>query len=171
MAYPIVILGTSNSAGRTRKAIDTIIGDKKTPIVDLNTIKISPYDYQHKNQDDDYIALMEKITNENDLIVLATPVYWYTMSAQMKIFIDRITDLLSLKKEIGRKLRGKSLFIITSYNTSLPKAFEAPFEQTAKYLGITYKGCSYIYNGENPELLENNKQAIEKAKKVMFEKQ
>ena len=32
--------------------------------------------------------------NTNALVLLASPVYWYTVSAQAKTFIDRLTDLL-----------------------------------------------------------------------------
>ena len=49
---------------------------------------------------------MEKVT-EYDIIVLATHVYWYSMSAIMKKFIERLSDLLHLRKDIEYKLRGK----------------------------------------------------------------
>lgn len=39
-------------------------------------------------QKDDMSALLEKMVNA-DVIALATPVYFYTMDAQMKTFIDR----------------------------------------------------------------------------------
>jgi len=52
--------------------------------VDLNDLNITLFDSQHGNRDDDYLPLMEKSVTF-DHIVLATPVYWYTVSAQMKI--------------------------------------------------------------------------------------
>lgn len=168
MTNPIIILGSSRSFGETRKAVEQIIGTTSNiPVVDLNTLKISPYDYEHKNQDDDYFSLLEKVTNY-DLIVLATPVYWYTMSAQMKIFIDRLSDLLDIKKDIGRMLRRKQAFIISSFNTSLPAGFEKPFEQTCNYMGIEYKGCSFIYAGNDVALKNQNEAQIQKAKDIIF---
>ncbi|MCP4458779.1 MAG: NAD(P)H-dependent oxidoreductase [Cytophagales bacterium] len=38
---------------------------------------------------------------------MATPVYWYSMSGIMKVFLDRIYDVLTIEKELGRKLHGK----------------------------------------------------------------
>ncbi len=169
MNNPIIILGSSRSFGETRKAVDLIIGDRNIKIVDLRDLNISLYDYEHNNKDDDYIPLMEEVI-EHELIILATPVYWYSMSATMKIFIDRISDLLTFRKDLGRKLRGKKLFVISSFSTSMPQGFEDAFSQTCEYLGMQYQGCSFIYNGNNIDLLTNNKEQIEKAKVIIGNK-
>lgn len=164
MKKQIILLGSSRSFGNTRKAVDGIIGKHDIPLVDLLALDIKPYDYEYRNKSDDFIPLVERII-EFETIILATPVYWYTMSALMKIFIDRISDLLDIRKELGRKLRGKKLFVIASFNTSLPKGFEDTFEQTCLYLGMEYLGTSFIYCGtDNIHLLENNKNEAEKAK-------
>ncbi len=167
MNKPIIIMGSARSTGQTRTAIETIIGDANIPIVDLHSLNISPFDYEHKNEYDDYIPLMERVTGENDLIILATPVYWYSMSTTMKIFIDRVSDLLSIRKDVGRKLRGKKIFVIASFGTSLPRGFEDPFSQTCEYLGMEYRGCSFIYHGNDQDLLQGNKEQIRKAQKEL----
>lgn len=165
---PIIILGSSNSFGHTQKAILEIINNHPIPIIDLGKLNIAPYDYEYRNNNDDYISLMERIVN-HDMIVLATPVYWYSMSATMKIFIDRLADLVDTRKDLGQKLKGKKLFIISSFGTSLPKGFEDTFEQTCQYMKMIYCGTSFIYSGSNnKEFLKNNKIEIEKARKVLF---
>lgn len=55
----------------------------------------------------DYLNLMKQILDKYETLILATPVYWYSMSGIMKVFFDRLTDLLTIEKEFGRKLRGK----------------------------------------------------------------
>ena len=85
MTNPIIIVGSSRSSGNTRKAVDLIIGNSSIPIIDLKTLNKSIYDYEHQNKNDDFLPLIEGIMGQ-DLLVLATPVYWYTMSATMKIF-------------------------------------------------------------------------------------
>ena len=110
---------------------------------------------------------------DHDLIVLATPVYWYTMSATMKIFLDRLTDLLEIRRDLGRKLRGKKLFIISSIgSTSLPQGFEDAFWQTAKYLKMEYEGSSFICsrNKINVEVNQFNEIEIAKARTILFKK-
>ena len=41
---------------------------------------------------DDMAELIDKVLSA-DVIVFATPVYFYTMSAQMKVFVDRLTPI------------------------------------------------------------------------------
>ena len=142
-----------------KKAVDELNIDSTMHVVDLNKIKISPYDYKNKNKNDDYLGLMEKILTYNS-IILATPVYWYTMSAQMKIFFDRLTDCMSIRKDIGRKLKGKRVYVLASY-TSPAKGFEDPFSQTCKYMKMHYGGCFFHYAGEDEKLLRKNKKISE----------
>ncbi len=159
----IIIMGSARSQGNTKQALSMIPGISGAPMVDLKELDIKPYDYEYKNQNDDFLALIHRLV-EYDTWVLATPVYWYSMSSTMKTFIDRISDLLDIHKDVARKLRGKRLFVVASYNTSLPKGFEDTFEQTCGYLGIEYLGTSFIYSGtENSELLQNNIDELQKS--------
>jgi len=163
----IVVLGSSRSNGNTRKALDTIVDTTNIKIVDLNTLTIKPFDYEYKNQSDDFIPLIEDVLSY-EKIILATPVYWYTMSATMKAFVDRLSDLLEIRKDLGRRLRGKQMFIIATYRTSIPRGFEDTFQQTCEYLGIKYLGTSFIYSGtEQVQFLANNTVEISKAKEVL----
>lgn len=99
---PIIILGSSRSDGDTLQAIKAVTKERTVPIIDLKNLNISPYDYAYENKHDDFITLAEKMVQHNP-IVLATPVYWYTMSALMKTFIDRWSDLLDIRKDLGRR--------------------------------------------------------------------
>ena len=156
MAKAIAIMGSSRSKGNTYKALRDLDPKGEMTFVDLRELDISVYDYDHENRGDDFLPLMEKVV-EHDVIVLATPVYWYTMSAQLKIFLDRITDCMTIEKDLGRKLRGKKAFILTSHSHPVEeKGFEYPLEATVKYLGMEYGGCFYHYTGEDKELLAKN---------------
>ncbi|MDA5312487.1 flavodoxin family protein, partial [Vibrio cholerae] len=72
-----------------------------TTLFDLSDYAISFYDYEHMNRNDDFIHLINKLA-EFDHLVFASPVYWYSMSAQLKVFFDRLSDLLTIEKELGR---------------------------------------------------------------------
>jgi putative NADPH-quinone reductase/RimJ/RimL family protein N-acetyltransferase len=152
---PIIILGSSRGEGNTLKIVHQLINEASIPLVDLRNLNISHYDYNYENMKDDFLPLAEKMVKHNP-IVLATPVYWYTMSALMKTFIDRWSDLLDIRKDIGRRLAGKELYVITSYSAGIPRGFEDPFSQTCEYLEIDYKGCFYFYSGDDAELKKNN---------------
>lgn len=152
---PIIIFGSSRSDGNTFKAIKTVIQDMPIPIVDLRELNIAQYDYTYANAKDDFIPLAEKMVRYNP-IILATPVYWYSMSASLKTFIDRWSDLLDTRKDIGRRLAGKDLYVISSYGESIPRGFEDAFSQTCEYLDMQYKGCYYFYSGDSLELAQKN---------------
>ena len=158
---PIIIFGSSRSDGNTLQAIHSVIKNCPVPIVDLRDLNISYYDYRYDNAKDDFIPLAETMVRHNP-IILATPVYWYTMSALMKTFIDRWSDLLDIRKDIGRRLAYKDLYVIASYGTSMPRNFEEPFSQTCEYLDMRYKGCFYFNSGNMTEGSKENEEQAEK---------
>ncbi|MBM3197580.1 MAG: GNAT family N-acetyltransferase [Chlamydiae bacterium] len=164
---PIVIFGSSRSDGDTLQAIKAVIKDLSVPIIDLKNLNIAHYDYNYENKHDDFMAIAEKMVQHNP-IILATPVYWYTMSALMKTFIDRWSDLLDTRKDIGRRLSHKELFVIACYETSLPRGFEDAFSQTCDYLDMQYKGCLYFYSGEDPELAKDNESSAKQFSDRIF---
>ncbi len=164
---PIILLGSTRSFGHTRQAVSDIIGDETIPIIELRNLTIAPYEYEHPHLDDDFIPTIETLIT-HDLLIIATPVYWYSMSTLHKIFFDRFNDLLTVRKDLGRKLRGKKLFVIASFGTSYPKGFEETFEQICDYLGMHYLGTSFMYSGfEDLELLANNAHHKAQARKIL----
>jgi multimeric flavodoxin WrbA len=142
----VILQGSSRSDGNTNKIV-TFIKDKTGfDTIDLKSKHISYFDYDFKNQEDDFIPLMNEIVNNYDIIIFATPVYWYAMSGIMKIFFDRITDCLKVEKEIGRKLRGKTMGMISCGSDSeLKEGFEMPFIESANYLGMHYLGSIHTW--------------------------
>ena len=66
----------------------------------------------------------------------------------MKVFFDRITDLLTIEKELGRTLLRKKMAVICCSNgENLGEHFWLPFSETAKFLGMEYVGNSMIFLG------------------------
>ena len=144
----VVILGTSRSDGNTLAAVKQVLGGKPVELVDLSEMDIGAYDYHHANRTDSFLPLIERLVSKS-LWVLATPVYWYTMSAQMKLFVDRLSDLITIRKDLGRSLRGKAVAVIASgTDEGLPQGFEAPFRLTCDYLGMRYVGACYLQFGK-----------------------
>lgn len=146
----LIILGSSRKDGDTKRIVDELVSVAKWDFIDLNDYNFSYYDYEHKNLDDDYLPLMRKIIGNYDVLIFATPVYWYAMSGIMKVFFDRITDLLDNEKDLGRKLRGKSMAALScSVGDNLGENFWLPFSETAKYLGMSYLGNIHTLANEN----------------------
>ncbi|MBM4882829.1 NAD(P)H-dependent oxidoreductase [Vibrio parahaemolyticus] len=139
-----VILGTSKSDGYTRKLADSFVEQSGAKLFDLSNFNVSFYDYSHENKNDDFLPIIHELLSF-DHLVFASPVYWYSMSAQLKVFFDRLSDLLTIEKGLGRRLKGKSISVLsTGYNLELPDCFVQPFELTAKYMQLEFKGCEYL---------------------------
>jgi len=155
----IIIFGSARNRGYTWDAINAVYQPGDITIVNLNDCNISDFDYEMQNQNDDFIPLIEKMLTF-DQIILATPVYWYTMSVPMKRFVDRWSDLLFLREDLGAKLQGKRLGAITSYGTYPDgnMGFEQNFQLIAEYMQMEYSGCYFYYSGENQEIMAQNQQ-------------
>jgi hypothetical protein len=68
------------------------------------------------------------------------------MSGILKVFFDRISDILRTHKNTGRKLRGKNMAMISCSNRDdLKEGFTMPFVESANYLGMKYLGSIHTY--------------------------
>jgi multimeric flavodoxin WrbA len=152
MPRPLVILGSARPDGETRRAVDIAFPNGSAQLVILPHCAIGGYDYGHTNAGDDFFAIAEAMTAAQS-IVFATPVYWYAMSAPLKIFFDRLTDLTENLKVQGKALAGKSVWVIaTGTEAKLPEGFEIPFARTADYFSMLYCGAAYLYTGNDAAL-------------------
>ncbi len=152
----VIILASSRSNGDTRKIVENLISKTNWKLLDLNNYNFSYYDYEHKNRHDDFIGLLKEITNEYDTLIFATPVYWYSMSGLLKVFFDRLTDLLTIEKDLGRQLRGKNMAVLSSSNgNNLGDNFWLPFIESSNYLGMNYIADLHTYSEkDNSERLD-----------------
>ena len=159
----ILIQGSSRSQGDTRMVSDYLVNKYGWDFIDLATKEIGHYDYEYKNSEDDFLATAKNIL-EYDRLIFITPVYWYTMSGIMKAFFDRISDLIRIDKDTGRKFRGKQMAAICSCNA--PDKYEGffmPFKLSAEYLGMTYLGDLHVWvDDENNSIPTEVKLLLEK---------
>ena len=148
----LIILGSARSDGDTAKAVEALasrFGGAR--IADLATKSILPFDYAEPAPNDDFAALAALML-EHRSIVFATPVYWYAMSGIMKTFFDRLTDLTSGRdpQGRGRQLQGRDVWLLAvGSDPELPKGFDQPFERTAGYLGMRWRGGFYVRTGRS----------------------
>jgi multimeric flavodoxin WrbA len=139
----IVILGTAREESNTLSAIKEICPFDDYELIDLRTLQIDSYSYTGPTGTDDFLMVAEKMKIAEN-IIFATPVYWYAMSFTLKNFFDRLTDLLSTYKSIGKALKGKRTYLIsTGSDTELPDGFEVPFRLTSNYFEMIYVRAFY----------------------------
>jgi len=98
-----------------------------------------------------------------DAVVIASPIYWFTISAQAKLCIDR---WYALETPDGNKLRGKQFGILLAYGDSdlyTSGGINAihTFESMCRYIGAEIAGMVYGTANDvgdaqkQPELMES----------------
>jgi multimeric flavodoxin WrbA len=93
---------------------------------------------------DDMQLLYPKL-RQADSIILASPIYWFTVSAQTKLFIDR---WYALESPQGNALRDKRFGIVLTYGDSDPYKSGAinaihTFQDMFRYIGANLNGLVY----------------------------
>ena len=139
----LAIVGSARGDSNTLKAIKKLSPYKIYELLDLIDHEVEHYDYDQKTQDDFLNIIQKMITS--DVIIFATPVYWYAMSGRMKVFFDRFSELISTHKKLGRALAGKKVLLIAQGSSpDIPPGFENPFRDTAHYFSMEFLGTKYL---------------------------
>ncbi|MGX7667921.1 flavodoxin family protein [Flavobacterium pedocola] len=157
MANSVIIVGSSRKKGNTTSIAEAVALQYGIDVVNLSDHNFSYYDYDSANIEDDFLPLVKGIIEKYDTLIFATPVYWYSMSGVMKVFFDRFSDLIRIEKELGRKLRGKKMAVLSNshdFENELDYDFYLPFRKSAEYLGMDYLGNKH-FNADVPEETQN----------------
>ena len=154
MKKTAIVLGSANAQRDTYEDVAHLMEYIDAELYNLSEYKVGPFDYTFKNKDDDFLPLISQIINDHDQIILASPVYWYSVSAQLKAFIDRLSDLLKTHKDLGRQLRGKSLGLLSrSHGNDCPPEYSMPIQRSADYLGMQWIGHIHFFD-EGPSAID-----------------
>lgn len=115
--------------------------------------------------DDDAKEVLIKMGNA-DVIVMATPLYFYTPSAQLKTIIDRMFSLYKWDNSANTfttPLKGKPMVLLASaYEDVGLDVLEKSFKLTAQYTGMPFYSLLIKNAGVSGEII-NKKDSKEKA--------
>lgn len=105
-------------------------------------------------QKDDVESIRKKIL-DGDMLVFATPLYYYGMSAQLKILIDRFC---AFNSSMQRK-HMKSALLTVAWNSDswTFEALEAHYKTLVRYLNLTDMGMVLGYGCGTPSMTEHSK--------------
>jgi len=113
--------------------------------------------------DDDMQPIYNKLL-ATDAWVFASPVYWFSMSAQTKLCLDRCFGLLAFGKDV---FVGKQIAIAMSYGDSDP--FKSgcinalrTFQDASRYVGADIVGMVYG-SAEQPGEIASNQSLMQEA--------
>jgi len=113
-------------------------------------------------QKDDMPKIYREI-DAADAIILATPIYWYGPTAQMKLLIDRLRPYVA-----NRCLEGKKAYLIapSEEGPSACKPLVDSLKMSFKYLGLVYAGEALITANEKGEVAKKPEE-MEKARRLL----
>ena len=153
----LIIKGSPRKNGNSAVLADQVFDGAKEAGADVESIylsglEINPCDACDVCQgggtgcivEDDMQSLYPKL-NQADVIVIASPIYFFTVSAQIKLFIDR---WYAFEGVGGNSLRGKQLAIVLVYGdtdlyTSGGINAIRTFESISRYIGMEIVGMVY----------------------------
>ena len=145
--YVTIISGSARLDGNTASLANHLrlkLGPSAR-ICDLSQFTVEPFNYDCHDDRDDFRTIVAMML-ESEHIVFATPIYWYSMSAPLKAFFDRLTDLLHdpTDRLSGRALAGRNVWLMANgTDESLPVGFDVPFARTADYFDMVWRGAFY----------------------------
>jgi multimeric flavodoxin WrbA len=172
MAKILVLNGSSRENGNTEQLTDVMLEGVSYTRINIRDFLIQPIvDKRHDpagftKVDDDYDRIIE-LVRQHDVLVFATPIYWYGMSGHMKQFIDRWSQSLrdtrfSFKEEMKKK---KGFVVICGgddpYIKGLPLIQQ--FQYIFQFMGLEYIGY-VIGQGNAPGDVLHDNRAISQAK-------
>ena len=166
----LVVMGSPRKNGNSSTLAQNVIAGAKNAggVVDsycLHEMNIKPCDACEacrKNDsreciiDDDMQELYPKLY-EADALVIASPIYYFTVSAQTKLFIDRWYALGEGKTTV---INGKQIGIILTYEDTNPFTSGAvnalrTFQDAFEYLGASIVDMIYGRASEAGEIKAN----------------
>lgn len=162
MTSRILLFASSRPDGNTATVTDYLAQVLNAPVIDLCARPMAPFSYANDYPAEDaFTAIMEEILGYDEWILL-TPVYWYTMSAQMKVFMDRLSDILKYHQQHRPAITGKGMWVVCCSSTKDPiPHFFTPFELSAEYLEMDFLGALHTWGGRVAELKSEVKIVID----------
>jgi multimeric flavodoxin WrbA len=180
--HVVVLLGSPRKRGNSTVLAEQIIRGAESvgatvETVYLNGMHIKPcqgcYACKKKNStgcavDDDMQSLYPKLA-ESGAWIIASPVYWFNMSAQTKIFMDRCFALWNEDPK-KNQIYGKRIAIAMSYGDSDPfnsgcvNALRS-FQDAYRYAGASIVGMVYG-SADQPGEIASNAELMARAEEI-----
>jgi multimeric flavodoxin WrbA len=116
--------------------------------------KIKEYECVINDEATPVLKKMAKV----DVIVMATPLYFYSSSAQLKLVMDRMFSLYKWDNKAGTMqtpLKGKTLVLLGSAFEDIGlDVLKKPFALTADYSDMKFESLIVANAGESKEIIK-----------------
>ena len=179
----VFVQGSPRKNGNTRAVAKIAIESAKGSGAEVTEIDATALEfkapgcigcYKCQNSDEYKCVLDDEVTEKvatlpgYDAVVLASPLYWWSYSAQLKIFVDRMFSLVKLSGEEHRSpMSGKIMGLLATsggpYENNLA-ILEAQWKNPAGMLECKFMSCLFPETSPEEGSLISDSSAVEKAK-------
>lgn len=168
-----VFYGSSREISNSSLLANKVLNGLNFEAVHLQNMKIVPIeDKRHDLEgfslpDDDYDQIIQQIL-KSDIIVFATPIYWYSMSGTMKVMIDRLSQAIRDERypQLTEHLRTVKA-IVLAVGGDNPKIKGLPMIQQFQYI-FEFLGTSFehyiLAEGNRPGDILSDSRVLSEAK-------
>ncbi|WP_137991456.1 flavodoxin family protein [Streptomyces vilmorinianum] len=170
----LFVLGSSRADGNTeilaRAAAERLPADVPQRWVDLARLPLPDFqDGRHETAGwsaGENEETLRQATLEATDIVLASPLYWYTLSAQTKRYLDYWSGWLTAPgSDFKERMAGRTLWGVTVMahrEDSVAGGLETTLNHTAAYLGMRFGGL-LCGSASRPGQVRDDEQALIRA--------
>ncbi|MDW8563789.1 flavodoxin family protein [Staphylococcus shinii] len=135
------LFGSSRNNGNSKVILDYLLYGTNHQIYNLFDTNIEKViDNRHSDVDsidlhqDDYSKVLKSVMG-SDTIIFSTPLYWYSMSASLKLFIDRWTESLRGEQRNNfKEAMAKKKYIVMIVGGDNPIIKSKPLVEQFKYI-------------------------------------
>ncbi|MDO7345067.1 flavodoxin family protein [Bacillus stercoris] len=171
-----VINGGTRSGGNTDILAEKAVQGFDAEHIHLRKYRIQPIEDLRHDQDgfrpvqDDYDSIIERIL-PCDILVFATPIYWFGMSGTLKLFIDRWSQTLRDPRfpDFKQQMSAKQAYV-TAVGGDNPKIkgllLIQQFEHIFHFMGMPFKGY-VLGEGNRPGDILRDHQALSAASRLL----
>ena len=175
----LFILGSARGGGNTellaRTASDKLPSKTSKQWLHLQDLTLPPFkDIRHDAAAEVHqVSANEQVLLDATLaatdLVIASPLYWYSISANVKLYLDYWTYWLRLPDaDFKAMMRGKTMWAVCALSDEDLERQSKPLVETlrltAEYMGMNWGGALLGY-GNRPGDVANDKDSMERAEK------
>ncbi|NOT47427.1 MAG: NAD(P)H-dependent oxidoreductase [Acidobacteria bacterium] len=165
----LFLLGSARTDGNTeelsRQAASSLSDDVKQVWLRLSDHPLPPFEDIRHHETRKYSVTSEHERTVLDAtlaatdIVIASPVYWYNVSASIKLYLDHWSAWMRLDGvDFKKRMAGKNLWAITTFSDDDPAGAQPLVDclrLTAEYMKMHWSGVLLGYGNRPGDVLDH----------------
>lgn len=162
----VILMGSPNKNGSTRILVDSFVKGAESAghsceVIDVCRADVHPCTgcvycgYEGPCAQKDGMTRIRNTLLSADMVVFATPLYYYGMSAQLKTVVDRFCAFSSSLN--SKSLRSALLSVAWNSDDWTFEALEAHYKTLVRYMNMKNEGSVLGYGCGTPAMTKRSK--------------